>query len=156
MLARALGTPEPRGRVRAKGQGVSPALFWDTPKPTKMKEKSKDIVSASAMRNEFEERLRQQEERHRQQEARLEERFRKQEEMLRSFMAQQSGSGSNIGVPPVVPTPPGPSYYVPDPQAPSYYVPDPPGPSCYVPDPPAPSYYQPEPPVPFVTEVISI
>ncbi|XP_062081062.1 uncharacterized protein LOC133785860 [Humulus lupulus] len=124
VLTRALGTPEPRGRVRDGGHGVSRSVYWNTPTPTSTKNKSKASSSNDDIRKEFEERFRKQEEEHRQQAQRLEERLQQQDELLRKLLAQQSGSGSNVGVPPA-PS----SYYVPDPPVPpaqaSYYTPDP-------------------------------
>ena len=124
VLTRALGTPEPRGRVRAGGHGVSRSVYWNTPTPTSTKNKSKASSSNDDIRKEFEERFRKQEEEHRQQAQRLEERLQQQDELLRKLLAQQSGSGSNVRVPPA-PS----SYYVPDPPVPpaqaSYYTPDP-------------------------------
>ncbi|XP_062079329.1 uncharacterized protein LOC133783698 isoform X2 [Humulus lupulus] len=121
VLMRALGTPEPRGRVRAGGHGVSHSVYWNTPTPTSTKNKSKASSSNDDIRKEFEERFRKQEEEHRQQTQRLEEHLQQQDELLRKLLAQQSGSGSNVGV---LPAPS--SYYVPDPPVPpaqaSYYT----------------------------------
>ncbi|KAF4366403.1 hypothetical protein G4B88_019548, partial [Cannabis sativa] len=126
VLARALGTPEPRGRVRGVGQGVTPSFYWDTPKPTNRARQHKDDSLGMVMRDAFEEIIRRQQEQHQEEQKIFEDRLCKQEQMLRAIMAQQSMSGSNIGMP----SPP----YVPN----SPYMPDPPtrlsnppyGPSC--------------------------
>uniref|UniRef100_A0A803Q2I9 Uncharacterized protein n=1 Tax=Cannabis sativa TaxID=3483 RepID=A0A803Q2I9_CANSA len=112
VLARALGTPEPRGRVRGVGQGVTPSQYWDTPKPNR-KRQHKDDSSTKALKEAFGEIICPQQEQHKQEQKSLEDRLCKQEEMLRAIMAQHSTSGSNIGMP----SPP----YVPD----SPYMPDP-------------------------------
>ena len=88
VLTRALGTPEPRGRVRAGGHGVSRSVYWNTPTPTSTKNKSKASSSNDDIRKEFEERFRKQEEEHRQQAQRLEERLQQQDELLRKLLAQ--------------------------------------------------------------------
>ena len=132
VLTMALGTPEPRGRVRAAGHGVSKSIYWNTPVPTL----SKGWKGPSSGR-ELDERInnivqaRNQEERqmwHRErdllmknQEA-MERRLREQNELLQRVLAAQSGSGSNNMMPPQPPQPPAP-YYMPDPPV---VVPSPP------------------------------
>uniref|UniRef100_A0A803QNP6 Uncharacterized protein n=1 Tax=Cannabis sativa TaxID=3483 RepID=A0A803QNP6_CANSA len=129
VLARALGTPEPRGCVQGVGQGVTPSFYWDTPKPTNRARQHKDHSLGMGMRDAFEEIIRRQQEQHQEEQRILEDRLCKQEQMLRAIMAQQSTSGSNIGMP----SPP----YVPN----SPYMLDPPtrvSNPPYVPEPPSP------------------
>ena len=136
VLSRALGTPEPRGRVRGVGHGVSKEVYWNTPKSRKNNKSKAPASNDTALRREFDERFqaqqqileqtRRENEEYRRGQAELLQRMAQQEEMMRRFMAQQSGSGSNV------PPPPPPSYFVPEPPvqqpAPSQsrYVPGPP------------------------------
>ena len=101
VLTMALGTPEPRGRVRAAGHGVSKSIYWNTPVPTLSKgwkgpsgrELDEGINHVEA-RNQHERQMwhRERDFLMKNQEA-MERRRREQDELLRRVLAAQSGSG---------------------------------------------------------------